>query len=102
MAILFQKVVKLIEFYLGELIFDEIAKYIENLITRLLSPYPYLIFQVLYSQNSRIVHATEQYGKPILQLKFSHKWLEGKHVLNKPKKALGSNPEKAKKEEATS
>ncbi|KAH1055140.1 hypothetical protein J1N35_033205 [Gossypium stocksii] len=61
---------------------------------------PSLIFLDLYSQNSRIVCATKQYEKPVPMFKFSHKWLEGKRVLNEHEGISGSDPEKADKEEA--
>ncbi|KAH1030169.1 hypothetical protein J1N35_025051, partial [Gossypium stocksii] len=41
-----------------------------------LLPYPSHIFQALHSQKPRIVRETEQLEKPVLELKFSHKWLK--------------------------
>ncbi|MBA0764798.1 hypothetical protein Gotri_014086 [Gossypium trilobum] len=75
-------------------------EYVEKLFKVLVALPPSLIFRVLYSQNSRIVCATEQYEKPVPKFKFSHKWLEGKRVLNEHEGVSGSDPEKADKEEA--
>ncbi|MBA0655192.1 hypothetical protein Goklo_007700 [Gossypium klotzschianum] len=37
---------------------------------------------LLLRKNPKIVQAIEQFKKPVLELKFSHKWLEGKHTVN--------------------
>ncbi|MBA0754064.1 hypothetical protein Gogos_021275 [Gossypium gossypioides] len=37
---------------------------------------------LLLRKNPKIVQAIEQFKKPVLELKFSHKWLEGKHIVN--------------------
>ncbi|PPR96941.1 hypothetical protein GOBAR_AA23735 [Gossypium barbadense] len=101
MAILLTKVVEMIEFGLGQIIFDGIVKFIEKIYNNFFLLYPSLIFQVLYTQNLSIVSATKQYEKVVLELKFLHKWFEGKHIVNEPtKEALGFDSEKDAKEYA--
>ncbi|KAH1072694.1 hypothetical protein J1N35_025022 [Gossypium stocksii] len=46
----------------------------------------------------RLVRPTEQFEKTTSELKFPHKWLEGKHVVNEPKEVY-LEFKKAKKEE---
>ncbi|KAH1072273.1 hypothetical protein J1N35_024601 [Gossypium stocksii] len=61
-ALLLRKVVVTTEFNLGQNFFDEIMKNAKK--------------------NPKIVQAIKQFKKLVLELKFSHKWLEGKHTVN--------------------
>lgn len=83
-AILLRKIVKMVEFDLGQMIYDDFVKHAEKVYKRYLMPFSSLIFQVIFKQNPRIVRTTEQHEKLMPKLKFSHKWLEGKHKVNEP------------------
>ncbi|PPD88576.1 hypothetical protein GOBAR_DD14503 [Gossypium barbadense] len=42
------------------------------------------ICDILYNQNHEIVLATEKYERKPIELKYSYKWLEGKHQVALP------------------
>ncbi|KAH1072278.1 hypothetical protein J1N35_024606 [Gossypium stocksii] len=67
----------MVEFDLGQIIFDEIVKNAEKVHPRYQPPFSSLIFQVLHTKNPRIVPATTKFEKLVPQLRFSHKWLKG-------------------------
>lgn len=75
----------MVEFDLDQTIFKEIVKHAEKVHGRSFLPFQSLIFQILHKKNLRVVRATKQVEKPVPELKFSHKCLEGKHTTNEPK-----------------
>lgn len=56
-----------------------------------------MIFQILQKQNHRIVRATEQLERTVVELEFSQKWFKGKHTFVAPK----DQPEREEEELAT-
>lgn len=54
-AILLTNVVEMVEFDLGQMVFDEIVKHAKKVHLRHLMSFPSLIFQVLPNQSPRIV-----------------------------------------------
>ncbi|KAH1121337.1 hypothetical protein J1N35_004497 [Gossypium stocksii] len=90
----------MVKFNLGQLVFDEIVKNATKVHPRYMLSFPSLIFQILH--NPRIVRATEQFKKPMPKLKFSHKWLKGKHAINdQEKEATDAYSDDVEKEEAS-
>lgn len=81
-VMLLRKIVDMLEFDLGQLIFNEFFKFSKVNYKKYILPYLSLIFQVLFSQDSELVKPKETYEKIVSKLKFSCKWLEGKHVIN--------------------
>lgn len=84
MTILSRKPVEMVEFDLGQIIYDEITKHAEKLYVRHLLPYPSLIFQILYKKNSCLGRSIEHYEREVTELNFSPKWLEGKQSSTEP------------------
>lgn len=69
-----------IQFDIGNLILHEICWHAQNVYSMLNLPHPSLIFQILFMQNDKVVKATQKYEKMPPELKFSHKWIEGKQA----------------------
>lgn len=74
----------MVEFNLSQIIYEEITKHVEKVHVSHLIPLPSLIFQIVQKQNHRIVRATEQLERTVVELKFSQKWLKGKHTFVAP------------------
>lgn len=80
MATLLRKVGIGVQFDIGDLIFGEICQHAKKVYSKPSLLYLSLIFQILFLQSDKIVKATEKYENMPLELKFSHKWLKGKHA----------------------
>lgn len=66
MVVLLSKVVKMVEFNLSQIIFDEITKFVGVFYEKFLLPYFPLIFRILFSQEFEIVMPKETYEKTVL------------------------------------
>ncbi|PPR93956.1 hypothetical protein GOBAR_AA26715 [Gossypium barbadense] len=59
---------------------DPTIKFCHKVYVELSLPCPSLIFQIMFLQNDKIIKSTKKYEKMPQELKFFHKWLEGKHA----------------------
>ena len=79
-VVLFYKLGKGISFDLGELIFRQISRHAESSSINLVVGYPSLIFGILMSQNSDVVHVGELCEKDTVEMCISKKFFQGQHI----------------------
>lgn len=66
------------------MVFDQVVSLAKKVHARNFLPFLSLIFQVLSLQNPKILKIVERCEREVFKLKFTIKWLEGKHFNVKP------------------
>ncbi|KAH1033560.1 hypothetical protein J1N35_045734 [Gossypium stocksii] len=82
MVTLLRKICDVIQFDLGELIFEEIIKHTNFVYPMLCLSFLSLIFQILCNQNPEIVLATEKYERKPIELSIHTSGLKGNTRLH--------------------